>query len=155
MECGSHDLPSLAEVVRRTYFPSSSSLVIRWGQRPAGQRKLRSIRLGSYNHRTREIRIHPRLDHPEVPPFFIESIIHHEYLHHVAGARHDRRFHELERGFRHHRESRQWLREHLPFLLGRRKRVAARKRPQAQPITAQPVTSQPKPINRFLQLFLF
>lgn len=145
-----HNLHALSEVVRLTYFPSTASLAIRWGQCPHPQRKLRSIRLGSYNHRTREIRIHPRLDHPDVPSFFIESIIHHEYLHHLAGARHDRRFHELERGFRLHRQSRQWLREHLPFLLGRRKRVAAR--PQAP---APVVTEAVKPKGRFLQLFLF
>ena len=51
------------------------------------------IRLGSYNHATTEIRIHPSLNAPNIPAFFIQSIIHHEYLHHSSGRITIGRFH--------------------------------------------------------------
>src|SRR5687768_13506513 len=79
-----HHLPSLADEVHRTYFSKYPPLPVRWGQQISRKRR-RTIRLGSYNHRTTEIRIHPILNAPNIPAFFIESVIHHEYLHHVLG----------------------------------------------------------------------
>ena len=114
-----HDLEALADEVRRIYFQGQPLLPIRWGHR-IQRRQRRSIRLGSYNHRTGEIRVHPLLDSPGVPTFFIQSVIHHEYLHHVVGARHNRRFHAQERRFRYHRESKEWIRRNLGSLLGRK-----------------------------------
>lgn len=116
---GVHDLTALAEGVRNEYFPSTASLKILWG-RKIEREKRRSIRLGSYDPRSRIIRIHPLLDSARVPGWFVQSIIHHEYLHHVLGARHNRRFHLHEARFRYHRESRLWLRRYLPMLLGYR-----------------------------------
>src|SRR2546423_7615511 len=89
-------LASLAAEVHRTYFYKYPPLPVRWGQQIT-RKKRRSIRLGSYNHVTTEIRIHPLLNAPDVPAFFIQSVIHHEYLHHVLGANHNRRFHAQER----------------------------------------------------------
>ena len=114
-----HDLESLAAEVRRTYFAEHPLLPIRWGHQ-IHRRRRRSIRLGSYNHHTGEIRIHPLLDSAVVPTFFVQSVIHHEYLHHVIGARHNRRFHAHERRFRYHRESKEWIRRNLGLLLGRK-----------------------------------
>lgn len=129
-----HDLDALAEEVYRQYFFGSSRLVIQWGKR-SPQRKRRSIRLGSYDHATQIIRIHPSLDTAVVPRFFIQSIIHHEYLHHVLGPAHNARFHKHERRFHFHREAKQWLKRNLPFLLGRQNEakrliVAASRAPQ-------------------------
>jgi predicted SprT family Zn-dependent metalloprotease len=115
-----HHLESLAAEVHRTYFFKYPPLPVRWGQQIA-RKKRRSIRLGSYNHRTAEVRIHPMLNSANVPAFFIQSVIHHEYLHHVLGAPHNRRFHQHERTFRYFRESQEWIRRNLAFLLGRRK----------------------------------
>jgi hypothetical protein len=115
-----HHLESLAADIHRTYFFKYPPLVVRWGQQISRKRR-RSIRLGSYNHVTAEIRIHPVLNSPHVPAFFIQSVIHHEYLHHVLGANHNRRFHQHERKFRHHREAQEWIRLNLFLLLGRRK----------------------------------
>ena len=116
-------LASLAAEVHRTYFYKYPPLPVRWGQQIT-RKKRRSIRLGSYNHTTLEIRIHPSLNSPRIPAFFIQSVIHHEYLHHVLGANHNRRFHAHERQFRYHRESKEWLRRNLFGLLGlRAKRV--------------------------------
>jgi hypothetical protein len=113
-----HHLASLAAEVHRTYFFKYPPLPVRWGQQISRKRR-RTIRLGSYNHRTSEIRIHPILNSPRIPRFFIQSVIYHEYLHHVLGARHNRRFHQHERKFHYHRESQEWIRRNLWLLLGR------------------------------------
>jgi hypothetical protein len=115
-----HHLDSLAAEVHRTYFPDHPPLAVRWGQRIT-RKKRRSIRLGSYNHVTTEIRIHPLLNSRQIPAFFIQSVIHHEYLHHTLGASHSRRFHANERMFRYYRESQEWIRRNLFLLLGRRR----------------------------------
>ena len=115
-----HHLASLAAEVHQTYFYKYPPLPVMWGHQIA-RKKRRSIRLGSYNHVTCEIRIHPLLNSPNIPAFFVQSIIHHEYLHHVLGANHNRRFHAAERQFRYHRESKEWIRRNLFILLGRKK----------------------------------
>jgi len=126
-------LASLADEVHRTYFFKYPPLPVRWGQQIT-RKKRRSIRLGSYNHITTEIRIHPLLNSPEIPTFFIQSVIYHEYLHHVLGASHNRRFHKEERKFRYFRESKEWIRRHLWLLLGtKRNRTVAIPPPAAVP----------------------
>jgi len=110
----------LAADVHRTYFFKYPPLPVRWGQQ-ISRKKRRSIRLGSYNHSTAEIRIHPILSAPQVPDFFVQSVIYHEYLHHVLGAPHNSRFHRAERQFRHYRESQEWIRRNLWILLGRKR----------------------------------
>ena len=132
---GHHHLPSLAAEVHNTYFVKVPPLRVRWGQQIA-RKKRRSIRLGSYNHVTGEIRIHPFLNSQAIPAFFILSIIHHEYLHHTLGANHNRRFHNHERQFRYHRESKEWIRRNLSILLGMKKRVP--------PIESVPQALQPQ-----------
>ena len=113
-------LESLAAEVHRTYFFKYPPLPVFWGQQISRKRR-RSIRLGSYNHHTTEIRIHPLLSAANVPAFFIQSVIYHEYLHHVLGPHHNRRFHQAERQFRYHREAQEWIRRNLFHLLGRKK----------------------------------
>ena len=115
-------LESLARDVHRIYFAKYPPLPVRWGQQIT-RKKRRSIRLGSYNHATAEVRIHPILRAPGVPTFFIQSVIYHEYLHHVLGPHHNRKFHQHERQFRYHRESQEWIRRNLFLLLGRPKPV--------------------------------
>lgn len=113
-----HDLEGLAEEVRREYFPGVESLPVQWG-RKIGRKRRQSIRLGSYDRSGPLIRIHPLLDSLRVPSWFIQSIIHHEYLHHILGPRHNHRFQRYERAFRYNRESKIWLQRYLPVLLGR------------------------------------
>lgn len=113
-------LQSLAAEVHRTYFFKYPPLPVRWGQQ-ISRKKRRSIRLGSYNHATAEVRIHPILKSPSVPAFFVQSVIYHEYLHHVLGPHHNRRFHQHERQYRYHRLSQEWIRRNLWLLLGRPK----------------------------------
>lgn len=116
-----HHLDSLAVDVHRTYFSKVPPLPVRWGQQITRKRRV-SIRLGSYNHHTAEIRIHPLLNGRNVPAFFVQSVIHHEYLHHLLGPKHNRRFHARERKFRYHREAQEWIRRNLFLLLGRPRR---------------------------------
>ena len=125
-----HHLDSLAAEVHRTYFGKYPPLPVRWGHQITRKRR-RSIRLGSYNHHTTEIRIHPLLNSPHIPAFFVQSVIHHEYLHHILGGSHNRRFHAAERKFRYYREAQEWIRRNLFLLLGRRKREF--ERPAAAP----------------------
>ncbi len=115
-----HPLDALAAEVHRTYFAKYPPLPVRWGQQISRKRR-RSIRLGSYNHHTSEIRVHPLLNASHIPAYFIQSIIHHEYLHHVLGGNHSRRFHAQERQFRYYREAQEWIRRNLFMLLGRRR----------------------------------
>src|SRR6185436_3692148 len=131
-----HHLESLAGEVHRTYFFKYPPLPVRWGQQISRKRR-RTIRLGSYNHHTAEIRIHPILNAANVPTYFIQSVIYHEYLHHVLGAHHNRRFHQHERQFRYYRESQEWIRRNLFHLLGRKK--SELKRPMPVITTPQPV----------------
>ena len=137
-----HYLPSLAADVHRTYFFKVPPLSVRWGQQISRKRR-RSIRLGSYNHETAEIRIHPVLNSRHVPAFFIHSVIHHEYLHHVLGPQHNRRFHVHERRFAYYREAQEWIRLYLFLLLGRKK------------AEFRPRRSTPEPPPRPVQAALF
>ena len=131
-----HYLESLARDVHETYFFKYPPLPVRWGQQITRKRR-RSIRLGSYNHITTEIRIHPLLSTGNVPAFVIESVIYHEYLHHILGPNHNRRFHSNERKFRYHRESQEWIRRHLFVLLGRkRSELQPRRAPIPTPVEA-------------------
>lgn len=118
-EVSVHNLDWLASEVRDQYFPDADGVPVVWG-RNTGRKRRRSIRLGSYHRGTKLIRIHPLLNSSSVPVFFIQSIIYHEFLHHILGPAHDRRFHRHERRFRFHRESKEWLAHNLPMLLGLR-----------------------------------
>jgi hypothetical protein len=132
-------LDSLAGNVHRAFFSRYPPLRVRWGHQIARKRR-RSIRLGSYNHATTEIRIHPLLNSQQVPAYVIESVIHHEYLHHVLGPHHNRRFHAHERKFHYHREAQEWIRRNLFLLLGRKKSEFAQR--GAPPPVPQPQRAQ-------------
>src|SRR5688500_4884061 len=116
-----HNLKIIAAENEREYFPDRKHITprIAWSD-CIGRKKRQSIRLGSYYRPSAVIRIHPRLNSADVPQFFVKSIIYHEYLHHVLGPNHNRRFRRIENKFRYHREAREWLRRHLPILLGHR-----------------------------------
>ena len=129
---GHHHLPSLAAEIHRTYFFKFPPLPVKWGQQITRKRR-RSIRLGSYNHYTLEIRIHPLLNSPSIPAFFVQSIIHHEYLHHVLGANHNSRFHRAERQFRYYREAKEWIRRNLFLLLGMKRKAGMTMPPPPPP----------------------
>lgn len=118
------DLQVLFEAVNRTYFQDGIQARIGWGRMPPRRRR-KSIRLGVYDHQTREIRIHPALDRPEVPAFFVEFIVFHEMLHQLfpstgrGGRRvhHPRAFRDREKAYPHYAAALRWERENLGVLL--------------------------------------
>lgn len=140
-----YDLDRMLAELARDYFPDATMPAIQWGRKIA-RKKRRSIRLGSYYRPTQTIRIHPLLNSPEVPRYFVQSIIFHEMLHHVLGGAHNRRFHRAERSFRYYAEARAWLRANLSLLLG------LRERPRRVLPLAPPLAVAPKPVR---QLSLF
>ena len=75
-----------------------------------------------FRGRLRVIRIHPLLDQPFVPRWFLEYVLYHEMLHSVvpdetnsAGRRriHTAEFYRRERAFPRYRRARQWEDENL------------------------------------------
>jgi hypothetical protein len=118
------DLKEIFDQVNRSYFQGGIQARIGWG-RPPAKRTRRSIRLGVYDHQNREIRIHPALDRPLVPLYFVEFIVFHEMLHQLfpspAGAlrhiHHPRAFRDREKSFAHYALALRWERENLRSLL--------------------------------------
>lgn len=92
---------------------------------PDVPRSRRAIKLGTYSATERLIRIHPVLDKPWVPRYFVLFIVYHEMLHHVmpatlAGGRrvlHPPLFRARERMFRDFERAIAWERRHLHRLL--------------------------------------
>ncbi len=82
---GSHfDLNALFNAINRDHFDGKVEARITWGAMPKGGRR-RSIRFGSHSARTNLIRIHPLLDQPFVPEYFLRYIVYHEMLHAFMG----------------------------------------------------------------------
>lgn len=121
-----HDLYALHRAVNDKYFAGAVDALITWGRKaskPAEPR--RSIKLGSYSATERLIRVHPVLDRPWVPRYFVSYIVYHEMLHHVlpqtqgSGRRmlHPPIFQARERLFRDFERSLAWERAHIGRLL--------------------------------------
>jgi hypothetical protein len=118
------DLQALFDQLNDGHFGGGIRATIGWGRMPAKRRR-RSIRLGVYDHQSREIRIHPALDRPEVPRYFVEFIVFHEMLHQLfpssntAGRRvhHPRAFRDREKAFPLYAAALAWERENLKLLL--------------------------------------
>lgn len=118
------DLQAMFDALNRTYFQGGIQARIGWGRMPPRRRR-KSIRLGVYDHQTREIRIHPALDRAEVPSYFVEFIVFHEMLHQLfpssngTGRRvhHPRAFRDREKAFPLYAAALRWERENLNLLL--------------------------------------
>lgn len=121
------DLKAIFDRINDEHFQGGIQATIGWG-RFGKNRRRRSIRLGVYDHQTREIRIHPALDRPEVPAFFVEFIVFHEMLHQLfpshggAGRRvhHPPAFRHREKSFPLYRAAIEWERRNLRMLLSAR-----------------------------------
>ncbi len=122
-----HDLTSIFDELERDEFAGLVSGVgITWGRRGhSPRRRRRSIRLGTYSHDERVIRVHPNLDQGWVPRFFVRFIVFHEMLHHVEPARvtetrtefHTPSFRAKERAYPEYERSIAWERANLGRLL--------------------------------------
>jgi hypothetical protein len=121
-----HDLLGLFNDINERYFDGGVHALITWGTRSTTKnRRRKTIKLGSYSAFDRLIRVHPALDRPWVPRYFVAYIVYHEMLHHVVpGSRglgrvnlHPPEFKERERQFRHFERSLDWERRHIGRLL--------------------------------------
>ena len=103
-------------------------VAIGWSDR--GRRgKFCSITFGTYDKHSRQIRINPLLDDPEVPLYFLEFIVYHEMLHAVCHSKmdtsgrcsvHTREFRERERLFPHFQKAKEWEQGCLTFFKKRK-----------------------------------
>ena len=122
-----HDLQALLEVESRRAFGELTPVGVTWGQRRRMRRSQRSIRLGSYTAEQKMIRIHPLLDQPAVPAWFVGFVLYHEMLHHRLGMgvepgarfRHPPAFREAERRHPRFEDSQNWESKVLPRLMRR------------------------------------
>ena len=120
-----HDLRAIADDLARRHFGGDVDVRVTWGKRVQPKRRQRSLQLGTYLPEERLIRIHPVLDQPWVPGFFVESVVFHEMLHHdmpavVQNGRrhyHTRAFRTRERSFEYHSAAQTWQTDNLWRLL--------------------------------------
>ena len=89
-----HDLADIADEVNRRYFEGRLTIRITWGKSGAAnegrrRRRPRTLQFGSYDHSLDLVRIHSRLDAPDVPRFYLNYLIYHELLHKTLGCRRD------------------------------------------------------------------
>ncbi len=127
-----HDLGRIFDRLNERYFRSRISAAITYGPAPRVRGPRKSIKMGSYSADSKVIRIHPALDQPVVPRYFVEWIVFHEMLHHVYRAKrgdngrrcvHPPEFLEHERRFLDFERAQAWEQENLDLLL--RARVSA------------------------------
>lgn len=121
-----HDLADIFAEVRGGHFPSGvDDARITWGNLPPRRRGRRSIRLGTYTHDQKLVRIHPALDQDFVPRFFVSFVVFHELLHHVVPARrtgdrvdyHPVEFRTRERAHPDYARAVRWEADHIDRLL--------------------------------------
>jgi hypothetical protein len=120
-----HDLVAIFERLNGRYFDRKVDAQITWGRAARKQRRT-TIHMGTYSHELKLIRIHPALDQPFVPTYFVEFVVFHEMLHQVhdiketGGCRrevHGPAFRADEKRFERYREARDWERLNLKRLL--------------------------------------
>jgi hypothetical protein len=119
-----HDLQAIFDRVNAEHFGGRIEARIGWSRVRRGRRQ-RSVKTGVYVHDSRTIRIHPTLDRPEVPEFYVAAVVHHEMLHQAVPPReeggrrvvHGRDFRERERAYPDHARAKAWEERNLRLLL--------------------------------------
>ena len=118
------NLRAVFDRLHNRYFRQSAALAdytIAWGRRRRLPPREYFV-FGSIQEDDRIIRIHPGLDVPWVPEWFLEYVVYHEMLHAIVpdeplpGGRrrvHTAEFHRRERLFAHYRRARRWEDENL------------------------------------------
>lgn len=120
------DLKAIFDKLNAQYFENQlENYCITWG-RKRKQPPREYFIFGTIQEEDRIIRIHPLLDAPFVPKWFIEYVVYHEMLHAVvpdekdaAGRRkvHTVEFNRREKQFRFYRRARQWEDDNLERFL--------------------------------------
>ena len=129
------DLKTLFDKLNAEYFANAlRGYTITWGRKrkyPWGRKRRHPPKeyfvFGTIQEEDKMIRIHPQLDAPFVPTWFLEYVIYHEMLHAVVpeeiddyGRRrvHTPEFYRRERQFHCYHRARRWEDENLDrFLL--------------------------------------
>ena len=119
-----HDLAAIFERLNASQFEGVVEARIGWGAVRPGERR-RTVKTGVYLHDARVIRIHPTLDRPEVPEYYVAAVVFHEMLHQVVpvhernGRRvvHGAEFRRRERAYVDFQRSREWEKQNLRLLL--------------------------------------
>jgi hypothetical protein len=121
-----HDLISIFGALNDKYFGGTVDALVTWGRVGSTRGETRrTLKLGSYSAVERLIRVHPTLDRPWIPRYFVSYIVYHEMLHHVipagmdGGRRvlHPPHFVQRERLFRDYERALGWERKHIHRLL--------------------------------------
>lgn len=125
-----HDIEGMARELLagelKLDFPAEMAPpTIVWGRRNRSRTR-HSLRLGSYDPNAQLVRIHPVLDQPAVPDWFVRFVVFHELLHAVFPIRrgegqrwihHGRAFRQRERAYVDHDRAHAWERAHLARLI--------------------------------------
>ena len=119
-----HDLQAIVDRLNAQYFGGAVEVQIGWGPVRLGCRR-RTVKTGVYVQDARIIRIHPTLDRPEVPEFYVAAVVFHEMLHQVVPALevngrrvvHGREFRRRERAYPDHARAKAWEEDNLSLLL--------------------------------------
>jgi hypothetical protein len=119
-----HDLQAIFDALNAAQFGGAIEARIGWGAVRAGRRR-RTVKTGVYVQDARLIRIHPTLDRPEVPAFYVAAVVFHEMLHQAVPARevsgrrivHGPEFRRRERAYPDHASAKAWEERNLALLL--------------------------------------
>lgn len=119
-----HDLQAIFDRINAEQFAGRVDARIGWGPVRTGRRR-RTVKTGVYVQDARVIRIHPTLDRPEVPEFYVAAVVFHEMLHQIVPAEevggrrivHGRAFREREHAYPDHARAKAWEDANLPLLL--------------------------------------
>ncbi|MCB9762499.1 MAG: hypothetical protein H6739_22060 [Alphaproteobacteria bacterium] len=134
-----HDLMPLYDHVNDTFFEGAhgrhQGIVVGWGRWPTVPPR-RSLRLGSCSGAPPVIRVHPSLDDPRVPVWFVGFVLFHELLHVEVPPRagpsgrrlvHPPEFCEREQRHPRYEDACAWERANIDWLV-RRTRAVVRDR---------------------------
>lgn len=119
-----HDLQAIFDRLNAEHFGGAIDARIGWGAVRGGRRR-RTVKTGVYVQDARIIRLHPTLDRPEVPEFYVATVVFHEMLHQAVPARevngrrivHGRDFRVRERAYPDHARAKAWEAANLGLLL--------------------------------------
>ncbi len=159
--CGRHhDLQEIAAGLLGREFArdplAELPLRITWGRR--GPRKsVRSLELGSFDPKTLVLRIHPVLDQPAVPRFFVRFVLFHELLHAVFEPRrrgngraciHGADFRRREHAYPEYSRAMEWQARHIHALLRSARSCRPMRPPLLQRLLFEEATELPKTPRR-------
>jgi hypothetical protein len=119
-----HDLQEIFDRLNAAHFDGAIEARIGWGPVRSGRRR-RTVKTGVYVQDARIIRIHPTLDRPQVPEFYVAAVVFHEMLHQAVPSRdvggrrvvHGPEFRRRERAYPDHARARAWEDQNLALLL--------------------------------------